>query len=160
MDYVERFWRWLDKRQDGCWIYTGNKDADGYGRLVRGGKWVRAHRYAYALTKGPIPDGMMVCHTCDNRPCCNPAHLFVGTATDNNRDREAKGRGCKRREWLHGERSPMSKLTNAQRLEIRRRVIAGESMRAMGRIFGVSYPSVRNMCLNGHDYTAQAMPDV
>lgn len=90
----QRFWDKVDRRgpQD-CWEWTAAKDARGYGRV--GSKRPRtelAHRVAYRLTKGEIPSGMLVCHSCDNPPCCNPEHLFVGTDADNNKDMHTKGR--------------------------------------------------------------------
>lgn len=75
----------------GCWEWTRSKATNGYGRITNS---LSAHRAAYELFVGPIPDGMQVCHRCDNPPCCNPAHLFLGTAADNAHDRDAKGRGA------------------------------------------------------------------
>lgn len=72
----------------GCWIWSGKTDKHGYGQLRGRG----AHRASYALAHGPIPAGLSVCHRCDNPPCINPGHLFLGTTADNCRDRSAKGR--------------------------------------------------------------------
>lgn len=96
MTVGERLERRLGRdEQTGCWPYLRFKDANGYGRIWIGDKVVGAHRLAYELFCGDIPDGMVVCHRCDNPGCCNPAHLFVGTQGDNNRDRARKGRSAK-----------------------------------------------------------------
>lgn len=77
----------------GCLEWGGSRDLNGYGRLRKNGVNYRAHRLAYERTLGPIPTGLEVCHTCDNPPCINPAHLFIGTTLDNAADRERKSRG-------------------------------------------------------------------
>lgn len=85
----------------GCWNWRLSKDRIGYGRMkVQLGsrdsfRSTSAHRYAYELWRGHIPQGMNVLHSCDNRQCCNPEHLFLGTQKDNMRDMHAKGRGPK-----------------------------------------------------------------
>lgn len=85
----------VSKLKNGCWEYVGYKDLLGYGEMaVQGQNW-RVHRLSYVVFKGQIPDGMQVCHSCDFRPCINPAHLWLGTHLDNQRDLIAKGRNPK-----------------------------------------------------------------
>lgn len=86
-------WKRIDKRgPDECWPWQAALNAYGYGVLRMEGKVVMATRAVWRETHGPIPDGMCLCHTCDNRACCNPAHLWLGTRGDNLRDMCAKGR--------------------------------------------------------------------
>lgn len=78
---------------DGCWYFTGWLDKDSYGILMAGGYHQRAHRVAWALANGPIPEGLNVNHgPCDAPPCCNPAHLYVGTQLENMADAMERGR--------------------------------------------------------------------
>lgn len=153
---TERFWERIDRsNNDGCWSWRGGKDASGYGTLVGGvlegqsGKYLKAHRVSWELHYGPIPDGLFVLHRCDNPPCCNPKHLFLGTAGDNIRDAVAKGRTAKGERngtrlhperlargdrngthlhpdrVLRGEGLPQSKLTDDQVVAIRQRFAQG-----------------------------------
>lgn len=81
-------------KKEGCWGWNGVIKDSGYAKGMNNGEWYLAHRVSYEMHVGPIPNGMMVCHTCDNPECSNPAHLFVGTMKDNMQDAARKGR-CK-----------------------------------------------------------------
>jgi hypothetical protein len=105
---------------------------DGYGRfLLPGGQAVRAHRLAWEIMNGPIPEGAMIIHACDNPPCCNPAHLRCGTALDNALDREARGHGFK----ALGTKNGKGKLTDEQVAAIRVDARRGATI---AREYGVS----------------------
>ena len=109
MKHEERFWARV-RKGDGCWEWAASRNACGYGTVnVRMGEQaVRlAHRLAWVLVNGPIPDGLHVLHRCDNPPCCNPAHLFLGTHADNMRDAAEKGRTT----ILYGANNPQHKLS-------------------------------------------------
>lgn len=90
---VSRFWSKVDKRgSEECWPWQGKPNSSGYGQITLKGKTLASHRVAYELTYGSFLTSLLVCHTCDNRICCNPEHLFLGTHQDNLDDMVAKGR--------------------------------------------------------------------
>lgn len=135
--FVARFWRWTDKRgPDDCWIWSGQKSSRGYGVINVGGKNTYAHRIAYELSHGVIPDGMYVCHACDRKLCVNPAHLWIGTTDDNMADMVAKGRSA------HGERNGRAKLAKDDVWAIRTRYAAGETQAALAREWGLGRSTV------------------
>jgi len=121
-----------------CWTWNGSLDKDGYGvAKLRGRRVEKAHRLAFRLHNGSIPDGAMVCHSCDNPRCCNPAHLFVGTALDNKTDCVAKGRHIKGRS-VHWK----AKLTEADVIAIR---ADGRTSYEVADQYGVSAVNVQQI---------------
>jgi hypothetical protein len=94
----QRFWKMVDRNgPNGCWLWTGGKTGSGYGRIDIDEKGVRAHRFSYELDTGINPGKLQVLHKCDNPPCVNPEHLFLGTIFDNMRDCALKKRNCQQK---------------------------------------------------------------
>lgn len=155
-DLATRFWRLVDRSAgpDKCWPFLGTKTEDGYGGFQIEGRKVLAHRVAWELVNGPIPEhdsfhGNVVRHVvCDWPSCQNPAHMALGLQADNISDRDTKGR----RADTHGEGHPGADLTNADVLEIRRLVASGKRQRDVGEMFGVS-PSNMSMIINRKTWT-------
>lgn len=141
---ITRFWQRVDKGED-CWEWQGAISDTGYGKACIGHqRTMNAHRLAYLLSHGPIPDGLFVCHACDNRRCVNPRHLFVGTAADNSRDMIKKGRH--RARPLRGEKNPSSKLTWVEVTQIRDRWTGGETDKhALAREYKVTPTQISNI---------------
>lgn len=123
----------------------GGKDKDGYGQIMKSASptlWARAHRVSYEVFIGPIPDGVKVCHTCDNPPCVNPRHLFLGTQGDNMADKVSKGRA--RGGSMPGETHPGAHLSDADRQRVRS--LAGVlSQRELARLFGVHQATIHRI---------------
>jgi hypothetical protein len=128
----------------GCWEWTGARSWSGYGRFaVRShSTWrvVQAHRFAYERRYGPIPAGLEVCHTCDNPPCVNPAHLFVASHAENMADMWAKGRGRPPRNL--GVRNGNAALTPNDVREIRALAAAGETHRSLATAFAITHEHI------------------
>lgn len=161
----ELFWSRVKKGRDSeCWPFLGKLSPSGYGIFTcttLGER--RAHRVAYILSKGNIPEGLCVCHSCDNRPCCNPSHLWTGTRKENMEDAVKKGRTAKgEKNWHFGKRGPLSPnygkphpcrgekhnivtLTEQKVREIRVRFSNGETQTALGIEFGVTQGAIHHL---------------
>lgn len=144
----EKFWARVEKTTDGeCWNWRGAITSSGYGNLTYCGNHVQAHRLAYALANGGISlatgfrelgkakrYNRFVLHKCDNRLCCNPAHLFLGSMRTNQLDAYSKGRKTQPK-----SQHANAKLTSTQVMEIRRAYDLGEAMQTtLAKQFGVS----------------------
>lgn len=149
-----RFWSKVDKkgpmiscRLGQCWIWTGAPDKDGYGRMRRSkttigrGAHIRAHRVSWVIAHGRLPV-LQVLHRCDNPACVRPSHLFLGTAADNDADRDAKGRQAQ------GESHGRAKVDWDAVCEIRRAYAAGEATQTeLASKFGLNQPSISRIIL-------------
>jgi len=150
---IKRFWSHVQKSNpDNCWLWSAYRDKIGYGRFAikqECGKYksILAHRISFTLTSGTLPENLCVLHKCDNPPCVNPNHLFLGTLQDNIDDMVAKGRQSKGlssgsytkpESRTYGERNGCSKLTNEQITEMRERYIKGNvTQKLLGTEYGV-----------------------
>lgn len=137
-----RFWSKVNRAPDPdqCWEWAGDMMTVGYGRISlrfrdRPRTHVGAHRVAWFIATGAWPGDLLVCHTCDNRKCVNPNHLFLGTHGDNLKDAARKGRMAP--PHYVGEANPAARLTTIQVLEIRRLSDEGMSRSALARQFGI-----------------------
>lgn len=157
---VRKFWTKIDQRgPDECWPWTGRLIPQGYGAAWFCGRPARAHRIAYELVRGPIPPGegyhgTVVRHRCDNRPCCNPAHLELGTQADNVRDAIERGRRADKR----GERTGTSLLTESDVMNIR----AARRRGIIWRVIALDYPhmSVGGVMQAGRGKRWPHLPDI
>lgn len=148
LSLAERFWPKVDVRgPDECWPWTAkSRQQGGYGAIRVDGRIERAHRVAYRLTYGELPDGVVVRHRCDNPPCCNPADLVTGTQLDNIRDMHDRGRASGGRLHRPGEAGPNAKLTAAQVAALRQRRADGATVRVVAAEFGISISQVSRIC--------------
>lgn len=143
--WQERFWRHLTPgHPDECWEWQGMRHQQGYGRLATTGRDViPAHRASFILHNGPIADGLHVLHACDNPPCCNPAHLSLGTHAENMVDMARKGRSGVRT----GTANNKATLTWEEVCEIRRLRADGEPLARVAQQFGIAPSTVSAIAL-------------
>jgi hypothetical protein len=132
---VSRFWNQTVQSGD-CIVWTGYIPKNGY-PVFKAGKVIRCNRYAYLISKGEIPAGLFVCHTCDNPSCVNPDHLFLGTPLDNMKDKVNKGRQSKGDEWS------VSKVNEKQVVEIRELHRKKTKISDIAERYGLSRPGVQ-----------------
>ncbi|NQW92538.1 MAG: HNH endonuclease [Polaromonas sp.] len=140
----ERFFRQIEKTET-CWLWLGRLVGKGYGMIGLGGagaKQVLSHRLSYQLHKGPIPDGMVIMHKCDNPRCVNPDHLEAGTQSQNIKDAIARGRKTLPVKKVRGEECGASKLNNGIVLSIRESTL---SLKALSILHNVSKSAIERI---------------
>lgn len=141
--YQRLFWDKVDKSGD-CWEWTAHRNIKGYGQFGVSGKLALAHRLSYIIHFGEIPSGKIVCHSCDNPSCVNPAHLWIGTHQDNAIDRERKNRGG--RKGPEGSKAPHAKLNEAIVAQIKAIIAEGKTThRSIAKQFGVHFVTISDL---------------
>lgn len=144
---ADKFWERVTKSQNGCWPFNNAKTESNYGYVVHDGKNIVASRVSWELHFGPIPDGLFVLHECDNPPCVNPDHLFLGTQADNVADMISKGRQSSPEQRSNpGEENGMAKVTDGQRDEMVRLRSLGWLRKDLAIKYGLTDGQVGRLC--------------
>lgn len=148
--YVEKFISLVRTGSpDHCWPWMGNIQSGGYGQFTIPGVYgLVATRVGWKLRTGQDPGDNLICHTCDNPPCMNPSHWFLGSRGDNNLDRHRKGRSVMPKNRARGAKNANAKLDDQKVLEIRQRHANGERQRPLAREYGVSGMTVWSIVHN------------
>jgi len=138
---IKRFWSKVEIRGDNdCWWWSGGKHVDGYGWFYAGGLSIRTNRFSWTVINGEIPDGLLVCHHCDNPSCVNPRHLFLGTNSDNMRDMNRKNR--RNQVNVRGEDVGTSKLKSGEVALIKILIKRGIDKKEISKMFKVSSATI------------------
>ena len=134
---IADFWEKVDVRSpDECWEWQASRSKRGYGKFGWKGEQISAHRLAWIFTNGEIPSGLVVRHKCDNRACCNIAHLELGTQADNVRDRDERGRGAR------GSKQGAAMLNEDQVMEIWRLLSEKRTQKEIAAMYGVDQATI------------------
>ncbi len=147
----EAFWSKVDIKDTAkeCWNWLGAKKPKGYGNLRANKQYLLAHRVSFELENGPIPNGFIVCHTCDNPSCCNPSHLMLGTTKSNSIDMLIKNRQKDKKYAAKGSRNGMSKLNEEKVLAIRSEYKSGsKNQYELAEHYGVTQPAIGSILRN------------
>lgn len=145
MNIKERLLKHIEVNKNGCWVWTGSKNSEGYGNIQIGSRkdgtrrTAKAHRVSYSVFVGDIPENHDICHKCDNQSCVNPEHLFPGTEKENVADMDAKGR----RGFVLSQLHPSAKLTEKDVVEARKLREQGQSYYSLAKKYGVYRETMR-----------------
>jgi hypothetical protein len=145
----ERIWSRIDKKGPyDCWVWISGIGKNGYGyiktrigpRKEGKNKYESAHRLVYTEVNGPIPEGMLICHKCNNRKCCNPSHLYAGTNQDNMNDKVRSGHST------FGSKNPKARLKESDIVQIRQLRSEGKTLKSIAEQFNVHLATIGYIC--------------